>query len=120
MPRPTQFLATAALALTLLAITDSPNASAQGFSIQVGGFGISNGHHGHQHFGPSIRPIQRVQSYRVQPVRRYSAYPNFGRTPYFHNTTHLDYHGPKLVPHNGHLDYVPGHYHVHQTGHWHP
>ena len=47
-------------------------------------------------------------------------YPSYGggvhRT--WHDTTHLDYHGPSLVPHRGHLDYVPGHYDVHRTGHW--
>ena len=36
----------------------------------------------------------------------------------WHDTTHLDYHGPSLVPHRGHFDYVPGHYDVHRSGHW--
>ena len=36
----------------------------------------------------------------------------------WHDTSHYDYHAPSLVPHRGHYDYVPGHYHRHQTGHW--
>lgn len=36
----------------------------------------------------------------------------------WHDTSHLDYHGPSLVPHRGHFHYVPGHYDVHRTGHW--
>ena len=36
----------------------------------------------------------------------------------FHDTTHLDYHGPSLVPHGNHYDVIPGHYDVHRTGHY--
>ena len=50
----------------------------------------------------------------------YGVYTTYGggihRT--WHNTSHLDYHAPSLVPHRGHFDYVPGHYDVHRTGHW--
>lgn len=42
----------------------------------------------------------------------------FGGYSTWHDTSHLDYHAPSLVPHRGHLDYVPGHYDVHRTGHW--
>ncbi len=50
----------------------------------------------------------------------YSGYPSnrgYGHRTW-HDTSHLDYHQPALVPHRGHLDYVPGHYDVHRTGHW--
>lgn len=36
----------------------------------------------------------------------------------WHDTSHYDYHGPSLVPHGNHYDYVPGHYDLHRTGHW--
>jgi hypothetical protein len=38
--------------------------------------------------------------------------------PRWHDTSHLDYHGPSLQPHGNHFDYVPGHYDVHHSGHW--
>ena len=50
-------------------------------------------------------------------------YPSTGyypATPTFHNTSHYDYHNPTVVPHNGHLDVLPGHYDYHQSGHFHP
>jgi len=50
---------------------------------------------------------------------RRGGYPAYGGVhSSWHDTSHLDYHGPSLVPHRGHLDYVPGHYDVHRTGHW--
>ena len=50
----------------------------------------------------------------------YGGYPAYGGRAHsvWHDTSHLDYHGPSLVPHRGHFDYVPGHYDVHRTGHW--
>lgn len=50
----------------------------------------------------------------------HSNYPSYGGHAHrtWHNTTHLDYHAPSLVPHRGHLDYVPSHYDVHRSGHW--
>jgi len=55
----------------------------------------------------------------IQPVG-YSHYPFYSGHVHrsWHNTTHLDYHALSLVPHRGHLDYVPGHYDVHRSGHW--
>ena len=37
---------------------------------------------------------------------------------FWHNTSHLDWHSGQYVPHNGHVDYVPGHWDVHKSGHW--
>jgi hypothetical protein len=50
----------------------------------------------------------------------YGGYQSYGGHVHrsWHDTTHLDYHAPSLVPHRGHFDYVPGHYDVHRTGHW--
>jgi hypothetical protein len=50
---------------------------------------------------------------------RYGNYNNVYRsTPSYHNTSHLDYHGPSLQRHGYHLDVVPGHYDVHRSGHY--
>jgi len=46
------------------------------------------------------------------------ARPAYIRPPVWHDTTHLDYHPPRLVPHGNHLDRIPGHYHLHRSGHW--
>ncbi|MEZ6149909.1 MAG: hypothetical protein R3C09_07280 [Pirellulaceae bacterium] len=40
------------------------------------------------------------------------------RRPVYHDTTHLDYHGPSLQRHGLHYHVVPGHYDVHHTGHF--
>lgn len=45
--------------------------------------------------------------------------PHGPRPPVWHDTTHLDYHPGGLVPHRNHFHYVPGHYDVHRTGHYH-
>ncbi len=100
-----------ALAIALLAVTDAPSADAgNGFSMQIGGLGISTGHghgHGGHGWGPSIRPVYPIHG------------GHWGHRPFFHDTSHFDYHPPQLVPHNGHIDFVPGHYDLHRTGHWH-
>lgn len=50
----------------------------------------------------------------------YGGYPVYGGRVHrtWHDTSHYDYHPPSVVPHRGHFDYVPGHYHLHRTGHW--
>jgi hypothetical protein len=41
-----------------------------------------------------------------------------GGHAHWHDTTHLDYHPGEFVRHRGHYHYVPGHYDVHEDGHW--
>jgi len=48
----------------------------------------------------------------------YGGHHGIGGHSTWHDTSHLDYHGPSLVPHRGHFDYIPGHYDLHRTGHW--
>jgi hypothetical protein len=36
----------------------------------------------------------------------------------WHDTSHWDYHPGGYVAHYDHFDYVPGHYHFQNTGHW--
>ena len=41
------------------------------------------------------------------------------RYPRWHDTTHWDYHPGGFHRHGNHFHYVPGHYHLHRSGHWH-
>ena len=72
-----------------------------GYPVQnFGNTGFDSGFSGHNGFsGYGINRVQRGH-----------------RT--WHDTSHFDYHGPSLVPHGDHLDYTPGHYDLHRTGHW--
>ena len=47
-----------------------------------------------------------------RPVSRYPRHT-------YHDTSHYDYYPSRIVPHGDHLDYIPGHYRYHQTGHIH-
>ena len=77
-------------------------------SVGYGNFGHYSGHSGYG----------RHQGYGQHPgFGGYQVYGGHGHSSW-HDTSHLDYHGPSLVPHRGHFDYVPGHYDVHRTGHW--
>jgi len=49
----------------------------------------------------------------------FSSYRPVYRRPTWHDTSHLDYYRGGFVPHGYHYDYVPGHYRVHRTGHYH-
>ncbi len=103
MSRLMKVVAIPVLAVALMAVAGASKAEAGGFGISIGGHGVHVGHH-HPGFRPGFRPPYR---------------PGFGYRPYFHDTSHLHYHGPRVVPHNGHFHVLPGHYDVHRTGHWH-
>lgn len=46
-------------------------------------------------------------------------YNSYYRAPVYHDTTHYDFHPGGYVPHGNHYHYVPGHYDLHRTGHYH-
>lgn len=69
-------------------------------------------HHGHTHDGYGIPR----GPHGPHGVHRSGYGP---RPPVWHDTTHLDYHPGGFVPHRNHFHYVPGHYDVHRSGHWH-
>jgi len=51
-----------------------------------------------------------------------SNYGHFNRSnnqSVYHDTTHFDYHAPSFQRHGNHIDFVPGHYDLHRTGHFH-
>jgi hypothetical protein len=49
----------------------------------------------------------------------YPSYPSYPSYPTYHNTSHYDYHPGGFQQHGNHSHYVPGHYDLHQTGHYH-
>lgn len=105
------------LAVAMLLISDTSEAKSQGFSLQVGRFGVSNfGGYSNRGFGGynSNRSYRSNYHYGT-PVYR-SNYRSSYRS-YRPVTPHYDYHAPTVVPHGNHLDYVPGHYDLHYGGH---
>lgn len=128
----------AASAVLALSFVGSSDASAQHHGCNSGyGGGYSSGHGGgYRHGGGYSSPRFSVsvgdgnyggfssQNYGNAVFNSgysgnlgYGGNHGYGGHRTWHDTTHLDYHAPSLVPHRGHLDYVPGHYDVHHTGH---
>lgn len=124
--------ASAVLALSFVGLRD---ASAQHYGCNTdfgggyssgygGGFGYGGGYSsprlsvsvGYGNYGGY--PSQSVRHSGYNGYSGYGGHHRVGGHRTWHDTSHLDYHGPSLVPHGNHLDYVPGHYDVHRTGHW--
>lgn len=70
-----------------------------GFSMQIGNAGFSS--------------FNRVPIYDTHYHR-----PVYSHGPVWHDTSHYHYHGPSAVRHRNHYHVVPGHYHLHRSGHW--
>lgn len=97
---------TGALAMVAALGTFDSSAKASDFALHIGGRGY------HVDIG---RPHYRTAYYGgYGPSNCYG-----GPRRVWHDTTHLDYHPGEFVRHRGHYHYVPGHYDVHETGHWH-
>jgi hypothetical protein len=129
MLRMIKWIGVPVLAVALLTGLDAPKAEAgNGFSLQIGRFGISTGNYGYGssfNRGYNQRSLGHNSYYgaRSYGAGRYGV-GNHGAQNYrhgrsYHDTTHLDYHPPQLIPHGNHYDVQPGHYDVHRTGHWH-
>lgn len=71
-----------------------------GFSMQIGNVGFSSFDH---------VPMYNTRVYRSV----------YSPGPVWHDTSHWHYHGPSAVRHRNHYHVVPGHYHLHRSGHWH-
>ena len=104
---------TLAIAFMLTSVGDTSSADAGGFSLQIGGYGNGFGYRNYRSYRPSYG-VSRYNygghygSHYGTPIRNYRSY----------SQPHLDYHGPSIVPHGNHLDYVPGHYDVHYGSHY--
>ena len=109
----------------------SQNASAQscgyggyggGFSsVHGGGFGgaYRNTYNRSSFYNPGVNANLRSGIYHPSSSIRhpYSAYRVPAHT--WHDTSHLDYIPPRVVPHRNHLDYIPGRRIWHQDGYIH-
>lgn len=106
------------LAVAVLAVALGSTAQAQyGIGAGVYSRGIPNygfGNYGYNNYG--YNNVQPRTNYYSNGVR-YNSYYRGG--PVWHDTTHYDYHPGGYVPHGNHLHYVPGHYDLHQSGHYH-
>ena len=79
-----------------------------GYGGYGGGLSIGSGFGGYGGYGGGYGRGLSINLYR----------PSYS-PPAWHDTTHYDYHPGGLVPHRGHFDYVPGHYDLHRSGHFH-
>jgi hypothetical protein len=121
-------------AVLALSFVGSSDASAQHYGCNSGyGGGYSSGYGGYYggygggYSSPRLSVSVGYGNYGGYAAQNYgnavynSGYGGnhgYGGYSTWHDTSHLDYHAPSLVPHRGHYDYVPGHYDVHRTGHW--
>ena len=110
----TKWIAAPAVAAMFFFAGDAPKAEAgDGFSLHAGRFGIHiGGHHDGHH--RSYRHVYRPRHYGHSYHHRWH-----GRHRGYHDTTHFDYHPPEIRRHGFHYDYIPGHYDLHRSGHWH-
>ncbi|MDA1017524.1 MAG: hypothetical protein O3A00_24085 [Planctomycetota bacterium] len=74
-------------------------------------------------FGSSFYRPSSYGSYSRGSSFGNSYYGNYGgysyRQPTYHDPSHYDYHPTTIQRHRNHDHVIPGHYHWHQTGHWH-
>ncbi len=76
------------------------------------------GHHGHHGSHGSHGHRSNYGNYGSHSSYHSGGYGYQTRRPVWHDTTHLDYHGPSIQRHGFHFHYVPGHYDVHRSGHY--
>lgn len=113
------------LAVAMMGL-DAPQAKAiDGFRVQIGGLGISSGYRSYRpsygyHRGYSSGYGSHYGGHHYGGIHyggiHYGGH-HYGGHHYAR--PHYDYHSPSLVPHRGHLDYVPGHYDLHYGHHGH-
>ena len=109
--------ATVAAAGLFASAPDTADAQVR-FSIGIGngGYGNYGGFGGYRGYGFNNYGGYRG-GYGGYSHYGHGGYGNYGRA--WHDTSHYDYHPTTVVPHGNHYDVVPGHYHWHNTGHWH-
>jgi len=108
----TKYMLVVVASVAFLAVgANAEDAKAQGFHFSSGGVHVDFGHPhgGYRHFGHS----------RHAPHSVFHGSGHWGGHGRWHDTTHLDYHPGGFVPHFNHFHYVPGHYDVHHSGHFH-
>jgi hypothetical protein len=103
----------------VLAVTlgTAATASAQGYGPYGCGVPYSTGYHGgYGGYAPTYNVYR--PGYGGLNVGYGGLHFSYGGAGW-HDTSHYDYHPATVRRHWGHYDYVPGHYHLHRTGHPH-
>ncbi len=109
----TLILATVGAVALMFAGTKSADAGCYGgYGGGYGGYG--GGYGGSVNYGYAPQAYSGHLHHNVNPFVN----PGYGAHLDYHNTTHMDYVPARAVPHYGHLDYQPGGYILHQTGHY--
>lgn len=85
-----------------------------------------HGHHGHNHHnhgygggGGYYGGYGYGSGFRGGYGTGYGYGSSWNRGGIYHDTSHWDYHPTEVIPHRNHYHVVPGHYHLHNTGHYH-
>jgi len=119
-----------ALCLTvtfLIASVSATDAPAQGFHYGGGGVHVDVGsphrYYGNYggYYGGFNGSLNQGYGYGNCGYNNYNTYYGGGwggGQAYWHDTTHLDYHPAELIRHRGHYHYQPGHFDLHEEGHW--
>jgi hypothetical protein len=119
------------LLVVLLSSNLSPNAFAQGCYYGGGNYlgSADRYYNNYRSYYGGLNGGYRNSGYSNNG---YGVYPGYGVVPWstnygggwggghahWHDTTHLDYHPGEYVRHRNHYHYIPGHYDVHEEGHW--
>ena len=124
----TYLLTAIALITLLIAGTVASTTTAQGIHFGAGGVHVDIGnphrYYGNYggYYGGNGCGYGNYGGYGnsggYQPYTSYYGGGWGGGHAHWHDTTHLDYHPGEYVRHRGHYHYVPGHYDVHEDGHW--
>ena len=122
----TKWIAGSLVRAGLMFAGDTPTAEAGNGFFRIGGGGVQlsiGGNRQYSHGYQSYRPSYGYNSYRPSyGVGIGSHSSNFGHGysgGYYHDTSHYDYHPTEIIRHGNHYDVQPGHYDLHQTGHYH-
>ncbi|MDG2223960.1 MAG: hypothetical protein P8L85_21445 [Rubripirellula sp.] len=130
----TKWIIAPVLAIGFTLAGDAPEAAAQygcgyggsygtGYSVGYRGVGYGSGYSvgyggiGYGGVGISIG-VGRYGSYR-SPYHAGHYRTHYGRRPYYHDTTHHDWHRTEVSRHRNYYHVRPGHWDVHRSGHWH-
>ncbi len=112
-----------AVTLFALHVVGANGLEARGQGIHFGGGGVHvdvgnpHGYGGYGHCGTGGYGNYYGNTYGYYPQTSYYG-GGWGGHSQWHDTTHLDYHPGEYRRHRNHYHYSPGHYDVHEDGHW--
>ncbi len=109
-----KLLLTAIVAVGVSCIGAAPASAQWGHRGSHGNYG----HHGSHGYQGQHGHRSNYGNYGSHSSYHSGGYGYQTRRPVWHDTTHLDYHGPSIQRHGFHFHIVPGHYDVHRSGHY--